>query len=457
MEIKEESFNRVMESVVIKIKDNRQNYDLLFRQDNAWPRLPVIKSVPNMLREENGKAYTPSVVSIGPLHNRNEFLKTMEADKEVVDDDTSSSRLVEMMLIDGCFIIELIYRHYKKEKEPILQDAFRHSAILRDLLLLENQIPFIALEELFRLTVESMEPVSGSSSANLIECILSFFGDRMGLEDTVDFKKKDRTRDPYHILHLLHICHQPVVEDDDDAPRHFNEPQGGRGGGVPGRAPHQEQPSTRHEATQPVDQNIAGGGGVSGACPWHLKKPGTGTQLYFEGVKLRKHKTKNLFDVRFRGRDSLWCFWRGRLEIPRFCVYNFTDSLLRNLIAFEQCCPWIKSSFTSHAFLMDILIDSVDDVKLLEKKEVLCNHLGSRESVAQIFNGIIKNITDPRPFHYLELRNEMKRFRTAFREQLATVTRHLGGNLWIVISVIGALFIFMFALLQTIYSIRASK
>ncbi|XP_059635302.1 UPF0481 protein At3g47200-like [Cornus florida] len=219
MEIEEETFSQetfatVMQSLVVKIEDNRQNLEVLFT-DDAWPPLPVIKSVPNMLREENGQAYTPSVVSIGPLHNRNESLKTMETDKlrymcflfertknleqtrkdcveamsrkektfkkcypdckQEVDDVTSSSRLVEMMLIDGCFIIELIYRHYKivkkdtleDKKDPILQDAFRHSTVLRDLLLLGNQIPFFAPEELFHLTVKSIMP-----GANLFEFVL---------------------------------------------------------------------------------------------------------------------------------------------------------------------------------------------------------------------------------------------------------------------------------------------
>ncbi|XP_059669806.1 UPF0481 protein At3g47200-like [Cornus florida] len=468
-----------------KIEDNTKNIE-------HAPRDLVIKRVPNMLREENEKAYTPSVVSIGPLHSGNEYLQAMEADKlrymcflfertqnpeetrkeceaamlnmqntlkkcypdhfKENAENVTITNLLGMILIDGCFIMELVYRHHKKEQDnPILHNPLRYSAVQRDLLLLENQIPFKVLEELFRLTVtrlpatattsEGIPPgVSGSvrssfrirtfsrtpnttptpapvPNASLIEYLLGFFGDIMGLGDTGDITIKNEEA-PLHILHLIYICYQPPVS--------VKDPRGGGGGG--------------EGEEQPV--------GYQGA---------TATQLRITGIKLRKSNNKrgfNLFDVKFLNHDSYVFFWRGRLEIPRFSIHNFTESFLRNLIAFEQCNPWIKISyFTSHAFLMDILMDSVEDVQILENAGVICNHLGTSESVLKIFNGICRNAAVPRHFYYGDLLYQMKRFRKTWRKELGTLKRNCAGNLWIVLSVIAAFVLFVLTLLQTIYTI----
>ncbi|XP_059628901.1 UPF0481 protein At3g47200-like [Cornus florida] len=497
------TFFKLMNSLEKKIKENKENFEALGNFEHAWPMIPIIKRVPNMLREENEKAYTPSVVSIGPLHCEDENLQAMKADKlsymlflfrRAGKDSEQKKRedcaeatlkmkstftkcyadhlakldenviinLAEMMLIDGCFIIELLYRHYKREKDPILQDPFRYNAIRRDLLLLENQIPFSVLEKLFSLMVQ------GNPSPTLIECLLSFFGDIMGLEDG-NITKNKNTPPPLHILHLFHICYQPEQHPAVDASSRLDHP--------PSTSSDHEWQATRREglATQPAIQRVLRATfcqfGFSLTCykkqpreddgshqeQWDnkLAQPGyegTATQLDIAGIKLRKRTKTNLFDVEFRPQDSCFYFWRGCLEIPSFSVYNFTESFLRNLIAFEQCCPWFESFFTSHAFLMDILIDSVEDVKLLEKEGIICNHLGSSESVVQIFNGICKNAI-PQHFHYRKEWRKMKRCCTSWREQLGTVTRNCAGNLWIVLSVIGALVLFVLTLLQTIYAI----
>ncbi|XP_059656825.1 putative UPF0481 protein At3g02645 isoform X2 [Cornus florida] len=475
------TFAKLMASLEVKIEDNTANFETLgYFSNSAWPRLPIITSVPNILRQVNVQAYTPSVVCIGPLHSRKEHLQAMEADKlsymrflfqriknpeetrkeclvamlqmkerfkkcypdqaaakqlQGIGGVTSSTSLVEMMLIDGCFIIELVYRYHTNEQDPILNNPFMYSAVRRDLLLLENQIPFFVLENLFSLTVERIEFPYGNPTPTLIGCLLSFFGDIMGLEDTSrDISRMYRWLSPYHILHLLHYFYQPRVPNNEGASR---------------------VPELGTTATQRRQRR-----GVSAACGQDQQPAGyegTATQLHNEGIKLRKRScTSKLFDVKFSTHDRNYVyFWRGGLEIPRFSIYDFTESVLRNLIAFEQCYHWMGiSCFTSHAFLMDILMDSVEDVKLLEKAGVICNHLGSSESVLQIFNGICKNAL-PQHFDYDELWNDMKRFRKPWRKQLGTVKHNCAGNPWIVLSVVGAFVLFVLTLLQTAYSMRA--
>ncbi|KAK9921198.1 hypothetical protein M0R45_029719 [Rubus argutus] len=69
----------------------------------------------------------------------------------------SSSDFVEMMVLDGYFIIEL-FRHVCRnddvigKNDPISSMPWLIPILTRDLLKLENQLPFFILERLFDLT-----------------------------------------------------------------------------------------------------------------------------------------------------------------------------------------------------------------------------------------------------------------------------------------------------------------
>nr|CAD1828578.1 unnamed protein product [Ananas comosus var. bracteatus] len=82
--------------------------------------------------------------------------------------------LVEMMVFDGCFIIEVIIKYWMgktREYLPPLDIDFVES----DLILFENQIPFFVLEELFRITVvpSSRPKVEAESSSKTWHCFTS--------------------------------------------------------------------------------------------------------------------------------------------------------------------------------------------------------------------------------------------------------------------------------------------
>ncbi|KAK6231042.1 hypothetical protein QUC31_002560, partial [Theobroma cacao] len=69
----------------------------------------------------------------------------------------SSADFVEMMLVDACFIMEVL-RHFGRSEEFVEGDfhfpiePWQTPILVRDLLLLENQIPFFILEELSALS-----------------------------------------------------------------------------------------------------------------------------------------------------------------------------------------------------------------------------------------------------------------------------------------------------------------
>lgn len=115
---------------------------------------------------------------------------------EVIPLDTNS--FVEMMVLDGCFIIELFRRFWiKAYSDVIFRLAYRKKALSFDLLLLENQIPFFVLERLFAL-------MNASSSFPLLESALKFFfPDYKSVADRVK-NSKVRVR---HLLHLVHTSY----------------------------------------------------------------------------------------------------------------------------------------------------------------------------------------------------------------------------------------------------------
>jgi len=131
-----------------KLNDGAQKTEFFFSS-------PCIYRVPNELRKLNDSAYTPRVIAIGPLHREDPHLQTpmqlvkmsyannllcrvsevmegqesaeqknltvlrecMEAIKASLDDAKKCypeevTLDVEMMLVDGCFILEFLYRYF---------------------------------------------------------------------------------------------------------------------------------------------------------------------------------------------------------------------------------------------------------------------------------------------------------------------------------------------------------
>lgn len=110
--------------------------------------------VPEHIRKVDKKAYNPRVVSIGPFHRNRPELRAMEPQKlrlykrlmkQIGDEkqevglqtaikklegrarscyseefnDISSEEFVQMMVLDGCFIVKLMRLYHKSNKVPI--------------------------------------------------------------------------------------------------------------------------------------------------------------------------------------------------------------------------------------------------------------------------------------------------------------------------------------------------
>jgi hypothetical protein len=80
----------------------------------------------------------------------------------------ADGEFVEMMLLDGCFLLQFMIsmcRHPDDPDDPLMsRGEVRRciNAIARDVMLLENQIPWLVLSSLMQLMTSPAEPVVDS-------------------------------------------------------------------------------------------------------------------------------------------------------------------------------------------------------------------------------------------------------------------------------------------------------
>ncbi|KAL4566224.1 hypothetical protein LXL04_030336 [Taraxacum kok-saghyz] len=156
-------------------------------------RPPSIFRVPPVCRDLSPRSFTPTVVSIGPLHRQDKSLQGFEVQKttylhRLLDRSGSNPEimlqecvqkvrgkiklirecyaelviytdveLTKMMVIDGCFI--LYFTHVlSHDDEPSLETKLTSAQIIYDLVLIENQIPFFVLEHIFETIILKFSP-----------------------------------------------------------------------------------------------------------------------------------------------------------------------------------------------------------------------------------------------------------------------------------------------------------
>ncbi|XP_030467292.1 UPF0481 protein At3g47200-like [Syzygium oleosum] len=105
--------------------------------------------------------------------------------------------------------------------------------------------------------------------------------------------------------------------------------------------------------------------------------------LQAAGVKFRMSKSHCLFDIKFS---------KGVLEIPCFKLFPWTESFLRNIMAFEQSYYRDDSYFIDYIAFLGNLINTRADAKLLIQKGIINieNWLGNDETLANLFNSFGK-------------------------------------------------------------------
>ncbi|KAJ0792348.1 hypothetical protein HanOQP8_Chr01g0017051 [Helianthus annuus] len=234
--------------------------------------------------------------------------------------------IADMMIMDACFILEFLIKFYisKERSEAILQ----RYVIFHDLVLLENQIPFFILDEIFQCKVLKFYP--GVSLLELIYPVLVYVN--IFMEDiNMDNISVNNT---HHILSLLHQCYKP---------------------------PDSIKKGSR-KSTISSFMNLDRAG-------VNFKPNNDPTWLM--GMKVELYMFRCFF-------GSLS---KPTLRIPVLEIHDSTEIVLRNLLAYEQSGR-THSYVTSYAIAMDLLLDTQEDVAKLVDSGVLVNTMGSNDEAA---------------------------------------------------------------------------
>ncbi|KAJ1439489.1 hypothetical protein SESBI_02429 [Sesbania bispinosa] len=410
-----------------------------------------IYKVPYNLRKVNEEAYTPQLISIGPIHYGKAQLKPMQEHKkryfhfffERVSNEQAmkdyklyleskeqeirqcyavkfryinKEMLVDMMLLDAVFIMELLLRNsswksdtskhehdyvhtksfrFKHSDYYILAQAWLSRNITRDLILLENQIPFFVLKKLYDIVPDDNKK---QEHAFFVDLALEYFAfydtQRSSSDETKLVLDKNQSRKHYFSGSLggssKKHCDKSMRKGRCKSPKHFTD--------------------LIRYFYLPTDL------GKSGCSNNFLR---TATKLQESGVSFEKDVKRRLLDLSFEKKPILSSFlclgclpylnhFKARFRIPQLKVDHTTECVLRNLIALEQCHYPDQPYICNYVSLVDSLIHTQLDVELLVEREVIVHELGSDKEVATLVNGLCKHVVANSTCYY-EIVNELNK------------------------------------------------
>ncbi|XP_073135809.1 UPF0481 protein At3g47200-like [Henckelia pumila] len=393
-----------------------------------------IFKVHNHLRDVNDKAYDPEIIAIGPYHRDKDNIKMMEEHKlrylrSLVEHQKvniavfvsaigemeqearkcyaepirlDAAQFTEMLVLDGCFIIELVrkfsmVRSEEHENDPIFRRGWMMNSLMHDLILFENQIPFSVLCKLFYL-------ISIPNNHNqLIQQVLRFFhgifpgkGCRLSVDKSPNEIK--------HLLELIHISWRPpsTMSGTDDS------------------AKHRER-------------------------KWRFIN--SATELRNANVKFKNSGKDSLFDIKF---DN------GNLLVPPLLIEDKTESFFRNLIAYEQYFEDRSNYVTDYVKFLDSLINSLADVEILCHHGIIDNWRGDGKMVSNMFNKLDQFVTYsvPEQFMYSEIFESVNAHCERRRNKwMAKLKQHHLNSPWAIMSIVAALVLLLLTATQTVCSV----
>ena len=376
--------------------------------------------------------YTPQMVSIGPFHHGKEELKAMEEHKKrylkcflqrtkvsmarflaFINEREAELRssyaetihnlrsddFVKMVLVDAVFLIEFFLKYYqpnlRTNEDPIFTKTKLFLVIRYDFWLLENQLPLFILNDLLNLAKTATYDDDFYREISLPTITISWFwGDLLPFLPIEEELFENHFSKAAHFLDLLILCLQQSQL----------------------RAPIQLK---------------------------YLNVPGA-KELHQAGVKFKAGSSQNLLDIKFE---------KGIFKIPFIPVYEKTELLYRNLLAFEWLHDYTPY-FNDHIIMNGLLITAPKDAELLFQSDTI---FGDSELVPTIFGNLSKDCTlvfDG--FLYSGLLADLYIYRKSpWHKWKATLKQNYFNTPWATISVIAAVILLLLTVTQTVCSLVA--
>ncbi|XP_077211061.1 UPF0481 protein At3g47200-like isoform X2 [Tasmannia lanceolata] len=487
---------------ISEIKDNNTNLPdwvvSIWKEREANPAKNIIGKVPQILRKvtSNEACFDPEVLSLGPYHYGKPHLKRLEKYKHkavwiytnsdadltkaepfydalrgVVDQVTmcyeknneisssknnneiSEDEFVWMMLMDGCFVLEFISEVLGKKKMSLSEHD--KSLVVRDMMLLENQLPFLVLKTL-TVTKEAarkgrrrerrwlVDQFDAPTQRKLADKSVGPVGDQ--LLSIINQFTDILIQTPHYPSPSLISSHK-----DEDKPS-------GKGGDVNEEARKANDGEGDGNDNEPVHlldsfrTKLLGKKSThqeteSGGHSWYSFR--SATELKAAGIKFSRSETTKLSDVRFKSHY----FW-GELFLPPIVVDDSTKHKLLNTIAYELCpdgpCDYGVSSYLC---LLDSLIDREEDVKELRSEGIVLNALGSDQDVAELFNVLAKDLTLDSQAYAQVKKGIESHCKGRWNVNMANLYYTHFDTPWTLVATIAAVFLLILTVIQTYFAI----
>ncbi|KAI7997355.1 UPF0481 protein [Camellia lanceoleosa] len=403
---------------------------------------------PQSFREISGKAaIDPEMVSIGPYHHGKDQVRRFESYKcqylcsllsrtEAMGVDLrqlmkamkglesearscysepipmSSKDFIDMMVLDGCFIVELLHQVCESQgSENDNIPIFR-----RDLLKLENQLPLFVLQKLYDFSIGNgdQDPHrkfrSDENPTNITMPVLKFF--RVALPMSLSSLERAKILKRYHLLDLFHESFQPS--------RYFE----AMSASIYSR-------STSH-------------GSQEYSSPLCNRSMPCVTQLRLTGIKFSpaKSTTDSFLEINFD---------QGVIEIQPITINDFTSTAFINCAALEQCLQHTHTCFSAYIAFMSCLINSARDVTFLCDDGIIANSSYNDLRVAHLFKKLGENVEFN--IRDLYLSKQFRDVEAYYRSHWASLRRKYFSNPWRTISVVTASVLLLLAGIQAIMNI----
>lgn len=422
-------------------------------EEEKYQIVSIPKVPERLLHISENDSYEPRIISIGPYHRGKVKLQDMENHKwryvhailsrnencslrDYVDGmkalekqarscyskntiKLDHSEFVEMMLLDGCFIVEFLLRLEEKMEDELHAMIWLVPQIQYDILLLENQLPFFILEHIFDLvTTKKGQSAYPSSIMQLAANVCRMFSVCKMLSP-MEKAKIHLPKSVYHLLHLYYSFLFPQLKPGASSTSNSASSEGGF------------QVNAAAETEEVADEEIA-----------HMIP--SASVLDEAGIKFKK-KGGSILAVGFSN---------GIMEIPPLFIDCFTMYQFRNLLTFEQLCPNMKPLFTTYVLFLDYIVNTSKDVELLHNKHIIEHMLCSNEEVALLLNKLTRATFRPSRHYLCGMYKAVNAYcRTKRHRWRAALVHNYFNNPWAVLSVVAAVFLLALTLFQTFFAV----
>lgn len=184
-------------------------------------------------------------------------------------------------------------------------------------------------------------------------------------------------------------------------------------------------------------------------CSKEFNKPSCrlpqASELSRVGIKFRGRKG-NSNVVKYHKRSLV-------LELPKLVIYDETEDILRNLIAYELTSK-AGGEFCGYAIIMDSLIDTSEDLAIMYRAGVLENHLGSDERLLRMWNEMCINISESYSERWEKMTKAiLMHYKSNWRVMYVEFYSKFFSRPWLWLSTLAAVLLLIMSALQTVYTV----